>query len=105
MTSTEPIDLDGAHLDGGQHACVGAVTLQRVGERQCVHHRRQHAHVVGGSAVHALCAGREPTKDVAAANHDSRLDADPPHFDDLCRDLVGDQGVDTIVTTSHQGFA
>ena len=48
--------------------------LERVLERQRIQHRRDHAHVVGGGAVHALAAGGESAPDVAAADDDGDLD-------------------------------
>ena len=42
-------------------------------KRQRVHDGRQHAHVVGGGAVHALGGAGEAAEDVAAADHDGDL--------------------------------
>src|SRR5437016_5625993 len=41
-----------------------------------VDHRREHAHVVGGRAVHAAGARRETAEDVAPADDDRDLDAE-----------------------------
>ena len=43
----------GAHLDGGHDARHDALLLERVLQRQRVDDGGQHAHVVGGGAVHA----------------------------------------------------
>ena len=40
-----------------------------IGER--VHHRRQHAHIIGGRAVEALGGAGKAAEDVAAADHEA----------------------------------
>ena len=50
--------------------------LQARLQRQPVDDRRQHAHVVGGRALHATRAGRLAAPDVAAADDDGDLDAE-----------------------------
>ena len=47
--------------------------LERVLQRQRIQDGGEHAHVVGGGAVHALAAGRQPAPDVAAADDDRDL--------------------------------
>ena len=49
--------------------------LERILHRERVHHRGQHAHLVGGDPVHA--GPREPgaAEEVAAADHDRDLRA------------------------------
>ena len=42
---------------------------------QRVHHRRQHAHIVGGGAVDALGRAGQAAKDIAAAHHHADLGA------------------------------
>ena len=71
---------DGAHLDRRDDARDHALLLERVLQRQRVDDRREHAHVVGGGAVHAARAGRDAAEDVAAADDDGRLDAHRPGF-------------------------
>ena len=79
--------------------------LERVLQREGVDHRREHAHVVGGRAVHAARARREAAKQVAAADDDRGLHAELLDFADLLCDLCGDGGVDPEVLLAHQGFA
>ena len=79
--------------------------LERVLQRQRVDDRGEHAHVVGGRAVHALGAGREAAEQVAAADDDRRLDAEPLDLADVLRDLGGDCRVDAERLLAHQGFA
>ena len=81
------------------------VLLERVLQRQRVDDRRQHAHVVGGRAIHALGAGGDAAEDVAAADDDGGLDAPALDVRDLAGDLVGDGRVDAEFLLAHQGFA
>ena len=64
--------------------------LERVLQRQRVDHRGEHAHVVGGRAVHALGAGREAAEQVAAADDDGGLHAELLDLADVLGDLRGD---------------
>ena len=51
---------DVLHLDRGLHARRQADLLERALQRQAVDHRGQHAHVIGGGALHAAMAGARP---------------------------------------------
>ncbi len=73
-------------LEGGLHAGRNPAPLHRVLQRQRVDDARQHAHVVGAGAVHALGRRADAADDVAAADHDGDLDA---HRVDGCQ-LLGD---------------
>ena len=79
--------------------------LERVLQRQRVDDRRQHAHVVGGRAVHALGAGGQAAEEVAAADDDRRLDAELLDLGDVLGDLRGDGGIDAELLLAHEGFA
>ncbi len=54
---------------------VGALALDRGLERQRVHHRRQHAHIVGARPVHAAFRRHQAAIDVAGADHEANLGA------------------------------
>ena len=82
-----------------------ALLLERVLQRQRVDDRRQHAHVVGGRAVHAAGAGRHAAEDVAAADDDGRLDAHALDFGDVLGDLRRHGRIDAVGLLAHQGFA
>ena len=73
-----------ALITRGPHALL----LQRVLQRQSVDDGGEHAHVVGGDAVHGLGLLGDTAEEVAAANDDGDLDAECMHFADLGRDLV-----------------
>jgi hypothetical protein len=57
--------------------------VHRVRQRQCIHDRRQHAHVVGRGAVHADRAARHAAEDVAAADHHGHFDTQAGHLGNL----------------------
>jgi len=78
------------HLDGRLHPCRHAERLQFALQRQAVHYRRQHPHVIRRCPVHAPLAGRLSPPDIAAAHHQRDLDAQRMDFPDLLRDAVDD---------------
>ena len=96
---------DGAHLDGRDHARHDALLLERVLQREGVDDRGEHAHVVGGGAVHPARAGREAAEDVAAADDDGGLDAEGLNLADVAGDARGDRGIDAELLLAHEGFA
>ncbi len=67
--------------------------------------RGQHAHVVGGGAVHALGARGQPPEQVAAANHDADLHAQLLDLADVGGDAGGDRRVDPELLLAHERFA
>ena len=64
---------DGRHRDRRLDAGVDADLLERVLHGERVHHRRQHAHIVGAGAVEALGGAGEAAEDVAAADDQAEL--------------------------------
>ena len=91
---------DGTHLDGGQHPRGCAVAFEGVRERERVHDRRQHAHVVGSGSIHALRARGEASKDVAAADYDGDFHPELSHVDHVPGNLIGDDRIDAVRTIS-----
>ena len=83
-----------AHLDRRQHAREDAGPLERVLQRERVDHGGEHAHVVGGDAVHALGAVGDAAEDVAAPDDRGDLDAQVVDLLDLAREVVGEVAVD-----------
>src|SRR4051794_2578787 len=82
------------HRDRRLHARRHVDLLEGILERERVHDRREHPHVVGAVA---LDAGSLPaTPDVAPADPHRRLDADVDHLGELARDeargRIGDPG-------------
>jgi hypothetical protein len=64
-----------AHLDGDGrlHAVGDAHALQRRLQTETVHHRRQHPHIVGSSAVEACSLMLRPPEEVTAPHHNRHL--------------------------------
>ena len=76
------------HLNRGLHARVDPLLLERVLQRQRVDHRGQHAHVIGGDAVHVLGLLGDAAKEIAAADDDRDLHAQFVNVGQFGRDLV-----------------
>jgi hypothetical protein len=87
------------------HARFDAGTAQCVLQREGVHQRGQHSHVIGGGAVHARRPRRHATEDVAAADDHRRFDAEPHHLRDLGHDAVDHLAVDAVRILAHQRLA
>ena len=68
------------HLDRRLHPGVDALLFQRVLQRQRIDHRREHAHVVGGDAVHLLGLLGDAAKEISPAHDDGDLDIQCAHF-------------------------
>ena len=86
---------DRAHLHRRDDPGVDVDLLERVLQGEGVDDRGQHTHVVGGGPVHPPHAGRQPSEDVPAADHDGDLDAEPMDFSDLFGDLRRHAWVDS----------
>ena len=89
-----------ARRDAGADADL----LERVLQREAVDDRREHAHVVGGRAVHPLGAGGEAAEQVAAADDDGDLDAERLDLGDVLGDLRRHGGIDAELLLAHEGF-
>jgi hypothetical protein len=108
MAHRAAADVVLAHLvdpDRGLHAHEHANRLQGVLQRERVHHRRQHAHVVGSDTVHAGPREAGAAEDIAAADHDGHLRADLPHGTDLGSEALQECRIDPVVSLPHQGLA
>ena len=93
------------HRDRRQHAGVDAKLLQRILQRQRVHHRRQHAHVIGGGAVEALGRRGHAAEDVAAADDEAQLVPLRLGRGDLAGEAGDGVGIDAELALPHQRFA
>ena len=87
---------DLVHGDRGHDPCRHAGPFEGVLQRQAVHDRREHAHVVARRAVHALRGGGQAAEDVPAAHHDADLDPEPVDLGHLPRDERTEGGVDAV---------
>jgi hypothetical protein len=92
---------DLSHRDGGLHARAYPGLLKEVLQRQRVHHRAEHAHVVRARAVQP--AGRElrAAEEVATADDDGDLDALALGLRDLAGDAQDDVRVEADVSPAE----
>ena len=74
-------------------------------KRQRVHHRRQHAHIIGGRAVEALGRRRHAAEDIAAADDQAELMALRLGRRDLPGEAGDGLGIDAELPLPHQRFA
>ena len=79
--------------------------LQRILQGERVDHRRQHAHVVGLRAVHALGGGGLAAQDVAPTDDNRNLSSKIMHLRQLTGEVVQDFGVDAVALLTHQRLA
>ena len=79
--------------------------FERVLQRQRVDHGGQHAHVIGGDAVHAAGRGGHAAKEVAAAHHHADLNAGCRHFGDFARQRSHPLRIDAEGGRAGQHFA
>ena len=66
---------DLADVERGEHPRVGAVSLERLLDRERVEHGREHPHVVAGRAVHPGRSRLHAAVDVPAADDERELDS------------------------------
>ncbi len=84
---------------------ITPILLERIHQRQGIHDGRQHAHIVGGRAVHAEGVTRFAAPQVAGANNDGNIHAHFPHFAHPQSNILRTLRVDTISLRSRQRFA
>src|SRR3954454_3679 len=96
---------DLADVERGLHARVDVELLERVLELQRVEDDREHPHVVGRRAVHALGRSGDPAVDVARPQHDRDLDAAIVHALDLLGDLAQALEVGAVLEVAHERLA
>ena len=96
---------DLVHLDGGHDAAEEAELFDGVLERDGVDDGGEHAHVVGGDAVHVDGLLGDSAEEVSAADDDADLAAEGVDGGDFGGYFVDEDGVDAEAFTSGQGFA
>ena len=87
------------------HARFHALSPQRVLQRERVHERGEHPHVVGGCTVHASSSRSDAPEDVAPADDDRHLDTEPYDLRDLGDDAIDHLAVDPVGVGAHQRLA
>src|ERR1035437_5257147 len=95
---------DLVHLDGGHHAGENVLLLQRILQREGIDDGGQHAHVIGGDAVHEFGLLGHAAEEIAAANHDCDLDSEAMYLADFGGDLVDAGIVHTEALAGGQRF-
>src|SRR5262249_43325519 len=105
--STAPDERLGhlVHLDSGHHPRVHALFFQRILEGKRVNDRRQHAHMVGGYAVHLPRLLGHTTKEVPAAHHQSDLHTKRVDIANLAGDSVDSVGLHSKAFVAGQSLA
>src|SRR5207237_58120 len=95
---------DFVDADRGHDARVQPEALEAILHGERVHHRGEHAHVVGRHAVHAGTRESRAAEDVAAADHERELDIHLTDLLQLPRDAPDDRRLDAVVPVAHQGL-
>ena len=93
---------DMGHLDRRHDPRVKALTFQRILQRKRVHHRREHAHIVGACPLHAARGLTDAAKDIAAADHETKLDAELLGLANFPGDTRHGLVVDAVLAGAHQ---
>lgn len=93
------------HLDRRLDAGADAFAFQRILEGECIQHRGEHAHVVGGGPLHAARTGGQAAEDIAAADDNGHFDV---HRDDVgnffCQPFEN-RGLNAIALLTGQHFS
>ena len=93
------------HLNGGLHPDGNPLLLTHVRHSQAVHHRGQHSHVVGPGALHGAAAVFRTAPEVAAAHHQTYLDAHVQTLLDDIADLTNHLKIQAGMLVTGQGLA
>ena len=93
------------HGQPGKYRRRHCVFFQCILQGECVHNGRQHAHVVGLRAIHALGADRDAAKEITAAHHQCKFDASRQHRADVRHDARQHRAIDAEGILAHQRLA
>src|SRR3954453_7668037 len=92
------------HLDGRLHAGVHALLFKGVLQGKGVQNGGEHAHVIGGNAVHGAGLLGDAPKEIAAANHNGDLHAEGFHVRQFGGYFVNAEGIYAKALVGCQGF-
>ena len=92
---------DLTHGNGGLHAGGLALLLEEVLQRQAVHDRAEHAHVIATGTVDTGLLQLSATEEVAAADHDGHLHALLHSGNDFLGDTTNHVGVDADLASAE----
>ena len=93
------------HLDGGHDAAVKAEFFDGVLKGDGVDDGGEHAHVVGGDAVHIDSLLGYSAEEVSSTDDDGDLAAESVDCGDFCGYFVDKYGVDAEAFAGGEGFA
>jgi len=96
---------DLVHLDGGHDAAEEAELLDGVLKGYCIDDCRQHAHVVGGDAVHVDSLLGDAAEEVSASDDDADLAAEGVNSGYFCGYFVDKDCINAEAFACGQGFA
>ena len=96
---------NGPHLDGCLHPDGDALLLAHVRHGQAVHHRGQHAHVVGPGALHGAAAVFGAPPEVSAADYQAHLNTQIQALLDDVAHAADHLEIQSGVLISRQSFA
>ena len=92
------------HLNRRHHAGKDALLFQSILQGQRVDHRCQHAHLIGGDAVHFLGLLGHAAKEISAADDDGDVNAQRLHIRQFGRNFVDSQGIHAETLIGRQGL-
>jgi hypothetical protein len=94
------VDLQRRH-----DAHARALTLERVLHGERIDDRGEHAHLIGGHAIHAGLGETGAAEDVAAADDEPDLNPEADDLGDLDGDAADDGGIDAVMLATEQSLA
>src|SRR5215510_11913458 len=92
---------DLTHLYRGDYAGEDIPLFKRVLQRDGVHDRRQHSHVIRGGSIHSRRAFLESAKDVSPADDQRDLGAEVVHLFNFLGDATNHIEVNPITDLTH----
>ena len=93
------------HSNRRHDAGVEAAAFEDILQRQGIDHRAEHAHVVGGHAIHAHLGELSSAHDVATADDHADADAHVDQRANLVAELTNAIEIETGATLSGEGLA
>jgi hypothetical protein len=96
---------DLVHLDGGHDTAEEAELFDSVLKGYCIDNSGEHAHVVGGDAIHVDGLLSYATEEVASANDNANLAAEGVDSSNLRCDFMDEDGIDAEAFACGQGFS
>ncbi len=93
---------DAGHRNRRHHPRVDTLLFERILKRKRIHHRREHAHIVGGRAVEAFRRRCHSAENIASAYDQAKLVALGFCGGDLARETRGGFRIDAKLALAHK---